>query len=140
VTTIMIILLVSILVGLVLALLLLISHRFHLRAIAARLDRVPVSQEEMLKDVVRQENAATRLHVSQAVDGIKHDTDATKIRLTDFIDREQRDAGEIRGQMTVVKARLQSVIFAMDELTKRVIAIPGKIIEWIGSNSKDKPQ
>lgn len=133
-----IILLVSILVGLAFVLYLLIRHRLHLRAIAARLDRVPVNNEELLKDVVREENAATRLHVSQAFDGMKHAADLTKLRLTDFIDREQRDAGEMRGQLTVVKARLTSVIFAIDEIKKRLIAIPAQIIEWF--NNRDKPQ
>lgn len=130
-----IILLVSILVGLAVVLFLLIRH---IRSLAERLDRVPVNNEELLKDVVRDENAATRLHVSLAVDGIKNDSEITKLRISDYIDREHIDADEIRGQLTVVKARLQSVILSIDVLKNHIIAIPGRIAEWF--TNKDKPQ
>ncbi len=142
------VLLTAILLGLLLALAILMRHRRQLRAIMERLDRVPVSNEEMLKDVVKRENDATRhvvkhendatrLHVSQAVDGIKHDTEMTKIRVADYIDREQIDASETNRSMITLSGRIHLLTQAVDALGKRVLAIPGQIAQWFQSLPKD---
>ncbi len=123
-------LLVVILILLLIILAVSVMHRRHLQAIERRLDRVPVNNEETLKDVIRHENAATRLavheansatrlHVSHAVDGIKHNSEATKL-----------DVRELNTQVVRLRDRVQHLAEMIEALAKRVLSIPGQIAQW----------
>lgn len=113
---------ISVLVlGLVLLLIvLMVLHRRHLHQISDRLAEGATDNGETLKGVVTAQGDATRKHVSHAVDTISHHTETTKLRITDFIEQQTRDASEFRGQLTVHKTRLQWIIGVIDALNAKV--------------------
>lgn len=119
-----------ILFGLVLLCLLMLAtlafvvlHRRHLNQISDRLMEGAVDDGETLKHVVERQGDATRLHVSQAVDAIQHNTEVTKSRVTDFIEQQTRDAKEFRGQLTVHKTRIQWLVGVVETLVSHVRAL-----------------
>jgi len=107
-------LLIGIFLGLLVVLFVVVRHRHHLQEIEQRLDHAPVDNEEHLKAVMERENAATRAHVSSAVDAIQNDTKLTKQRMYDFVDEQRRDNSEFRGQLTIQKTRLKWVMGEID--------------------------
>ena len=117
-------------ITLVLVLLLLVFvllHRRRLNQISDRLAEGATDNGETLKGVVERENQATRLHVSHAVDGVRHDTETTKIRITAFVEEQARDNKEFRGQLTVHKTRLQWIIGVVDALGAEVRTVAAQI-------------
>ena len=78
---------------------LILRHRKKLQEISDQLAEGAVDDGKTLKRVVQEENAATRLHVSHAVDGVRHDTENIKIRVTEFIAQQTHSANEFRGQL-----------------------------------------
>jgi hypothetical protein len=129
-------------VGLVLVLLLVVLallHRRRLNQISDRLAEGAVDNGETLKDVVERENAATRKHVSHAVDGIRNDTKFTKHRITDLADRQSADGNETRGQIGALRERLRTVVSVTDTLLTRIAEIPAQVGEWLTKNHPPPP-
>ncbi len=106
---------------------LILRHRKKLQEISDQLAEGAVDDGKTLKRVVQEENAATRLHVSHAVDGVRHDTENIKIRVTEFIAQQTHSANEFRGQLTTHKSRLQWIIGVLDKLGAQLHAIVEKI-------------
>jgi hypothetical protein len=123
-----------------LLLVLAILHRRRLNQVSDQLAEGAVDNGETLKGVVTMQGDATRKHVSHAVDAIRHDTELTKIRITEFVDKHVHDSNEFRGQMTGLKDRVQHLIRVGDLLTDRLRALPGQIKEWlVGPKEPPKP-
>jgi hypothetical protein len=116
-----------------------ILHRRHvsrrLNQISDQLAEGAVDNGETLKGVVKFENDATRRHVSHAVDAIAHNTEMTKLRLTDFTEQQTRDASEFRGQLTVQKSRLQWLIGVVDALSKEAKTFIVQARQWFDRKS-----
>lgn len=130
--------------GLILVLVLLLVilalvHRRELRKISERLAEGAVDNSETLKDVVEREGAATRKHLSGAVDAIRSDTKFTKDRMVDFADRQMADANEQRGQMGALRERLRSVVNVTDTLLKRLLDLPAQVGEWLTKKPPPEP-
>jgi hypothetical protein len=122
----------SLILGLVLLLVFLaVLHRRRLNQISDQLAEGAVDNGETLKGVVERENAATRKHVSGAVDAIRHDTKFAKDRIVDFTDRQIADGNEMRGQMTALRERLRAVVQVTDTLLKRLHDLPAQVGEWL---------
>lgn len=128
------------LVLVLLLLVLVLLHRRRLNQISDRLAEGATDNGETLKGVVERENDATRLHVSHAVDAIRHDTEMTKIRITTFVEDQARDNKEFRGQLTVHKTRLQWVIGVVDALGAEVRTASAQIRAWFGPKPPAPPQ
>lgn len=129
------VLLVLTLIVMLALLVLSILQRRRLNVISDRLAEGAVDNGETLKGVVERENAATRKHVSGAVDAIRHDTKFAKDRMVDFADRQTADANEMRGQMTALRERLRAVVHVTDTLLKRLHDLPAQVGEWITRKS-----
>ena len=114
----------------ILLLVLALLHRRRLNQISDRLAEGATDNGETLKGVVERQNDATRLHVSHAVDAIRHDTEMTKMRITAFVEEQARDNKEFRGQLTVHKTRLQWVIGVVDSLAAEVKAASAQVRAW----------
>jgi hypothetical protein len=128
---------IGLLVGLVLFLILLVLlHRRRLNQISDQLSEGAVDNGETLKHVVERENAATREHVSLAVDSVRSDTKFAKERIIAMNDRQKLDANEIRGQIRALRERFRVVVEVTDKLLKRLEAIPAQVGEWL---SKKRP-
>lgn len=108
-----------------------IRHRRRLNQISDQLAEGAVDNGETLKGVVERENAATRTHVSGAVDAIRNDTKFAKQRIMDLSDQQTADANEHRGQMTALRERLRSVVEVTDKLLKRLSDIPAEVAAWL---------
>ena len=129
----------AILVVVLAILVLAILHRRRLNQVSDQLAEGAVDNGETLKGVVKFENDATRRHVSGAVDAIAHNTEMTKLRITNFVDQHTNDTNEIRGQLTSLKDRLQWLIKVLDVIADRIRSIPAQVGEWLARN-KDQPK
>jgi len=113
-----------------LLLILVLRHRRRLNQISDRLAEGATDNGETLKQVVTDQNDATRRHVSHAVDAIRHDAEMTKIRITNFVEEQARDNKEFRGQLTVHKTRLQWLIGVVDALAGEVRTVGAQVRAW----------
>lgn len=108
-----------------------------LERLSDRLAEGATDNGETLKGVVVQQNIATRLHVSHAVDAIRNDTKFAKQMVREMAEKQVVHADETRGLLTSIKGRLQWVITGVDMLSLNVKTAVSAIDRWI--NPKPPP-
>ena len=107
-----------------------IHHRHRLQSLSDQLAEGAVDNGETLKGVVEEQGAATRRHVSHAIDVVAHNSEMTKRTVREFVEQQTRDAKEFRGQLTVQKTRIQWLIGVLDALSAKVDKALTEIRAW----------